>query len=407
MIAIVAPNYDPETNAAAKRITSIAQRMSGRHKVTVVTHLPHYPQNRIYEGYDVTSPDVREESGVEVVRLRPWLVPKASLPLRMAAETLFCIQASAHVLSRRPDLVLTSSPFMFLGPMGLLVSRVLGAAFVWDVRDLTWLYPRATGHRTYGTDRLLERLMLITARHSDALTTATDGLLGYFRDRPDRSMVVVNGVNDELLDELLDLPPAEPPDEPRALYAGLFGYNHALKTVLQAAELLPHVHFTLAGDGPDKAELIAFTKSRGLANVSFSGYLSKDELIGQYRRSTVLISHVRRNPLYRWTQPAKLWEYMATGRPVIHAGEGEAVDIVTRYDIGVAIPPQDAGALAAGIRMVLEAPEEARALGRRARAFVDTYRRRTKLLEDLESVLEDTIAAKRGVARRHTSHTLP
>jgi len=393
-IVLMAPNYRPESNAAAHRLTALAEGLADSGwEVTMVTALPHYPQYRLYDGYDVPGPMITSEGNVRVIRLRPWIVSKASLPLRLISELWFGLKALTHVLKARPDVVLASVPYMFLGPLGLLGARLTGARFAWDVRDLTWLYPRAVGKRTFGLDTALERVMLFTARRSDAMTTATEGLLHYFERRPSRAAVVPNGVSDEWFERLAALRP--PAGTPSVLYAGLLGYNHALATLIDAASLMPDVRFALAGDGPERPMLEEKTRDLRLENVTFLGYLNEDQLVEAYSTATLLVSHVRRHPLYHWTQPAKLWEYMAAGRPVVHAGEGEAVRILRENDVGVTVPPEDPEALASAIANLVSDPEGSRRLGERARAFVDSERRRSRLVDWHVTMLEELISPKR------------
>ena len=91
-VALLTPNYRPESNAASQRLTSLAEHLArSGHHVTVVTLQPHYPQNRIYAGFDTRSPAVADVEGVRVVRIRPWLVPKGNLLLRLLSEALFTV----------------------------------------------------------------------------------------------------------------------------------------------------------------------------------------------------------------------------------------------------------------------------------------------------------------------------
>lgn len=379
-IVLLSPNFAPETGAAAQRVTALAEELSrAGHTVTVITHLPNYPQNTIYDGYDVSSPMLDTHGDTIVVRLRPWIVPQHNLPLRLLAESLFCVQAAFQTLRRKPALLVASSPYMFLGPVGLAVSRLIGAKYIWDVRDLTWLYPRVTGKRTYGLDRPLEMLMKWTGGKVDGLTTATDGLLRYFENRPPYAYAVPNGVRDEWLDELLQLEPPQTKPRPVITYAGLFGYNHGLSTVVEAAALLPEYDFVLAGDGPERDALEDRADELGLENLEFTGYLKPAQIVQQYRRADVLVSHVRRNPLFRSTQPAKMVEYMATGRPVVLAGEGEAVEIVEQNQLGFTTAPEDPAALADAIRRAVVERETVQRNTEFAREFVDRHRRRSIL----------------------------
>lgn len=385
---MLTPNFRPETNAAAKRLSAMADHFArAGWRVSVITHMPHYPQHVIHDGFDRTSPDVRDEAGITVVRIRPWIVRKDALALRLLSESLFALQALAHVLRRPRSLVLASSPFMFLGPVGLLAARCTGSRFVWDVRDLTWLYPKAAGRRTFGVDRLLEALMRFTGRSADVLVSATHGLLAYFAERPQRAATIPNGVSDEVLQALepVSRSPILTGGRPHVVYTGLFGYNHGLLTLIEAAKLLGDVDFTLVGDGPERDALRA--AADGAMNVTIAPYQRFDDLCETYRGADVLVSHVRRNPIFLWTQPAKLWEYMASGRPVVHAGEGEVIDVLEGHAIARTVPPDDARALARALGDLLADPEEARALGARGRTFVETHRRRETLMADLISLV--------------------
>jgi colanic acid biosynthesis glycosyl transferase WcaI len=387
-VTLVAPNYPPESGAAANRVAGLAERLAERGwSVTVVTLLPHYPQNRVYPSFAEPSARDRTENGVRILRFRPWIVPRDSLLLRLLSELAFCVQAFVALLRQPTRLVVASSPYMFLGQVGLAAARLRRTPFAWDVRDLTWLYPRATRKRTFGLDRPIEAIMCWTAARADLVTTATEGLKTYFGSRPRACEVVPNGVSDAWLDRLNDLPPPNPTNPGTVVYAGLFGYNHGLGTVVDAAFALPDVPFVLVGDGPEREMLEAKVAELGLTNVTFAGYLDPDGLLEVYRDAAILVSHVRANPLFAWTQPAKVWEYMATGRPVVHAGEGEAVEILDRHRLGRTVPPDDAEELASAVRALLNDPDEARLLGERGRAFVTTNRRRSRLLDAHEDAL--------------------
>jgi glycosyltransferase involved in cell wall biosynthesis len=68
------------------------------------------------------------------------------------------------------------------------------------------------------------------------------------------------------------------------------------------------------------------------------------------------IIHLRRDPLFRSVIPSKLFEAMATGTPVVLGVEGEAADLVLRYEAGVAVQPENPSALAQAIRDLRDDP---------------------------------------------------
>lgn len=388
-ITIVVPHFAPESNAGAKRLTALADFLVTKGwRVEVVTQLPHQPQNRIFAGYDeVATPHVTESGSLKVIRLKPWIVSKQSLVLRLLSEFDFTLRAFPHILRGRTDVILTSSPYMFLGPLAYLAALLRSKPFAWDVRDLTWQYPRATGKRTFGLDLVLAQAMKFSGRHADLLTATTQGQLDYFGRVPGAVRVVPNGVTQQIFDALSHLPAPFAPGRPRAQvgYVGLFGFNHATTKIVEAARQLPDVDFVFVGDGPDRGVLENVAKE--LPNVTVKPYMAFGDLVGVYEKSDVLVSQFRRSPVFRWVQAAKVWEYLATGRPVIHAGEGETADVLGENNIGVAVEPENPAALAAGIRRLIADPRAAREMGERGREFVRASRIREEIFAGVESDL--------------------
>lgn len=397
-VCVVTPHFTPEANAAARRITALVNELARQGwRVEVVTLAPHHPEDRIHPGYGVRRREIETtEQGVRISRYRPWIVPKGRLALRLLAETRFCIEAAAHVVKSRRKLVMTTSPYMFLGPALLLAARLRRAKIAWDVRDLTWEYLRATGRRTLGADRVIERVMRYTARRVDLLTTATEGQLAYFDRAPRPSAVIVNGLDPRMLETLAGLgrPPCDHGGRPRVLYAGLLGFPQGLQTLLDAAALMPDVDVVLAGDGPERMGLEDEARRRSLPNVTFTGFLDLDGLKTQYEMADVLVAHLRDDAAFEIAQPSKLWEYMATGRPVVYGGRGEAADLLTEHGIGLTARPGSAADLVFAIRTLLDDPTRAQSMGLRGRAFVCEHRNRQRLVGRWVGLLSDAVPSE-------------
>ncbi|MCC6312280.1 MAG: glycosyltransferase family 4 protein [Trueperaceae bacterium] len=388
-VVLLAPNYWPESNAGAKRITALARFLATRGwEVTVLTLLPHHPQNEVYPGYSGPTPRHEYEAQVRIVRLQPWLVPKANLKLRLASESLFAIKALGFLLREPFDVIFASSPYMFLGQTAHLASLIRGRPFAWDIRDLIWLYPRAAGKRTLGTDLALGSLMRFTARRAHLITTTTERQLEYFLPLKHRNKVIANGVATELFDSLSKLPTpfADTSKRPLAAYVGLFGFNQELEVVIDTARLMPETDFLLVGDGPEREALVK--RANSLSNVSFLPYQPTEKLLDIYSNCDILISHIRRNPTMRSVQPAKVWEYLATARPVVHAAEGELADMIGQRNLAYVVTPGDPAKLAASLRSVMTRRDDAVATGVRGRSFIREHRIREHVFEALEAELQ-------------------
>jgi glycosyltransferase involved in cell wall biosynthesis len=292
---------------------------------------------------------------------------------RAAAELGLALRLGRAAARARPDVVVASSPSMFIGPAALAVGMRRRARVVWDVRDLTWEYGKdddvVTGAAARAAIGLVARVMWWVASRVDIVTCATDGLAVPLRAhlRGRRVEVVPNGIDAGFL-AALDPSPGPGGDRLRVLYAGLIGHAQQLEVLLEVAREAPHVDITIAGDGPDRRRLES--EAASLPNVTFTGYVSPNRLVALYHASDVLFAQLQRSDLHRVTAaPSKLQEYMAAGRFIVYAGEGSAADLVERSGAGIVVPPGDGRAIVAALTGATA--EERRAHGEAARAYAE------------------------------------
>ena len=394
-ILILSSHYHPETGAGAKRATSFAEYLATKGwKVTVITLLPNYPFRKVYDGYVQRTPYINIEKGVKVVRLKPLLVPRDNLFLRLIAELSFSLRAFLYGLrEERADILLTTTPYMLLGPLGCLLARLRKMAFVCDVRDLTWLYPRYSGKRTLGVEVFFEQLMKFIAKRAKLIVTPVQGIVDYFIRINAQTYLIPNGVSIEFLkkvEHLVDEYKME--EKPLILYAGLFGYMHGLSTLIEAAGKLQGYDFLLIGDGPEKERLLE--QSKTLNNVKFMPYINHDELLKFYKQAAVCVSLVRAGEFSKIAEPSKVWEYMAAGKPVVYCGEGAIAEYLEKKGLAVVCPPGNPDALAIAIKKIVDNPEQAREMAGRAKEFVKRERVREKILEDFDRVLHSLLSGK-------------
>ncbi len=204
--------------------------------------------------------------------------------------------------------------------------------------------------------------------------------------------MITNGLTEEFIADLRGGTPAWADGRFTVVYAGLLGFPQGLGTLLDAAALTPEVRFVLAGEplvALDQVLLEAQAAGSGLSNVEFLGHLDLARLRDLYASADVLVAMLRGSEAFKVAQPSKVWEYMATGRPVVFAGECETTRIMTDADLGLVVPPEDAEALARAIRRLAGDAEERSRLGRRGQAFVMAERRRDVILDRWERLLRD------------------
>ena len=179
------------------------------------------------------------------------------------------------------------------------------------------------------------------------------------------------------------------------LYAGAHGMSNDLGVVLEAASRLrnqPEIAFVLLGDGKEKANLIALAQGMGLANVHFLPPLSKTEIPAALAAADTCLAILKPIELYKTTYPNKVFDYLAAGRPVVLAIDGVIRQVIEDAGAGIPVPPGDPAAMAAAILRLYLHPEQGRAMGLRARQYVETYFDRAQLADHLADLMKELIA---------------
>jgi glycosyltransferase involved in cell wall biosynthesis len=398
-LLLITQLFPPESAAGANRTGAMADALAKRFKVRVATLEPGYPDAALYSTSDWRADDVAR--GFAVSR-RPAFRPHEASLVKRALREIDMSLSLVRSAQGPADLVLVSTPSMFLAPAAWLAARFRRARFVWDVRDLTWRYAQESV-KTSGPQgavlRVLEAFMLGLLRRSDLVIAATAGLADVLQRQgvpASRMITVPNGVSRTWLDACEPIAATGPTsaERPRVTYVGLMGYNHGIGILIDVAAQLPHVDFVLVGDGPERPAIEQKLHDSSITNLKLAGYVTdKTKLLEHYAASNILVNHTRATPiLEQIVFPAKTFEYFATGRPVVHAGRGWASDLLSARDVAEIVAPDDAAALAAGIERLLQEPTRARERAVRARELVRREYCREQLLEKLVQELDQRFA---------------
>ncbi|MDP9794797.1 glycosyltransferase involved in cell wall biosynthesis [Catenuloplanes nepalensis] len=125
----------------------------------------------------------------------------------------------------------------------------------------------------------------------------------------------------------------------------------------------------LVGTGAEDRALRTLAAELGIADsVRFAGFVPDEELPSAYAASTVFV-----NPGTAELQSLVTLEAMACGRPVLGADAAALPHLVINDETGFLFAPGDARALAGHLVTLLEDPDLAAAMGRRARAVAEQH----------------------------------
>jgi glycosyltransferase involved in cell wall biosynthesis len=136
----------------------------------------------------------------------------------------------------------------------------------------------------------------------------------------------------------------------------------ALETLLDAAEILstyPDIRLVLIGSGSRSVWLQVQVTQRRLHNVHLPGRFPAEAMPAILQQASALLVSLVRDPTMSLTIPAKLQAYLAVGRPVIAAIDGEGARVVLDAGAGVACAAEDAQALAEAVLTLRALPPAA------------------------------------------------
>ncbi len=130
----------------------------------------------------------------------------------------------------------------------------------------------------------------------------------------------------------------------------LYDNASAIRALATLRQSYPDTHLTVAGSGPQRAELEELVVELGLGDaVQFTGRLDRQALAELLRSADVLL-----NPSLADNMPNSLLEALATGVPVVSTHVGGVPFMVEHGRSAWLVPPQDPAALAAAVQELFD-----------------------------------------------------
>ena len=287
--------YTPEGNAPASRTAEHCARWVKNDKdvnITVITCAPNVPDGNVYEGYKNRFWPQREViDGVNVLRVWTYLRPN---PTRLQLifnyiSYLFSALFAFVFLTKRPHVIVATSPQFFCGIAGVVASYLKWRPLVLEIRDI-WPESIVTVG-AFGRNlaiRILERMERWMYRSASHIVTVGPGYRENILEKVDvgdRISVVTNGVS---IDQF------QPADgciefEKRyglsdrfvCSYVGTVGRAHGLDILIRAAERLKtqkrnDIVFLVVGGGAKLETLRSIVAEKELDDfVRLTGRLDK------------------------------------------------------------------------------------------------------------------------------------
>jgi glycosyltransferase involved in cell wall biosynthesis len=407
-IAFVCQYFVPEIGAPSARVSELCREWVAQgHEVTVITALPNHPTGIVPPEYRGVWFRRETLDGITVFRNWLYATPNEGFVKRTLSHLTF--MCSAAVLStprlRGHDVIVVSSPAFFAVLTAWFMSKVWRIPYVFEVRDL-WpgifvelgiLKNRAI----IGILEAVEMFLYRQAAHVVVVTEAFRDILVRRGVPAAKVAVVTNGVDMETYRPApreTGLRHAHELDGKFvALYIGAHGISQALSAILEAARLLaddPQIAVVFVGEGAEKKMLVEKAAALGLRNVRFLPGQPKALMPEWYATADVVFVPLRNIPMFETFIPSKMFEVLASGRPIIGSVKGEARGILERSGGAIVVDPEDAPAIADAVRRLKADAALGRGLAEDGVRFVGLHYDRRMLARRYLELLQRLVAAR-------------
>ena len=349
-ILVVCQYYYPEPF----RISDICENLvRNGHEVTVLTGLPNYPEGRILDDYRHGKNKQETINGVKVIRC--YEIGRGNNKLTLFLNYFsFAVSGSfkAMAIKEKYDVVFVNqlSPVMMAIP-AIIYKRKHHKKLLLYCLDL-WPDSLAAGGVKEGS--LIYKVFLGISKwiygNSDLTLVTSTMFKDYFEHKLDLNTKNVKHLPqyaEDLFFQGVSMKPMS--EELNFVFAGNIGDMQSVDTIIKAAGELrgqSNIVFHIIGEGSKADECKQLTESLNLNNVVFYGRRPIEEMPEFYGMADAMLITLKDNKTLSYTLPGKVQSYMAAGKPIIGAINGETQRIIEQANCGFCCKAEDYKGLA-------------------------------------------------------------
>ncbi|MDO4183252.1 MAG: glycosyltransferase family 4 protein [Coriobacteriia bacterium] len=354
-ILVLADNYFPSRAACAVRMKVFAEMLIERgHDVHVLAS--NTSLDASFAGYEQP----------EYVHFFP-VEPMGEKTALNRFKNNFSISNSS-VSGAKPlgqfDVVIATSPPLFISLGAIKVAKNANAKLVFDVRDI---WPDVAYEMdSFAPGSLYGRIFTWMAnkayKKATLVTTVSPGKVEKLKGRikGDKSKVVLvpNGLDVSFVEQATDQEVVRQfrlDEGPICSYVGNIGLAQGLGTIFELAKHRPDVRFLVFGKGAEKNQLEARAKEENLSNLEFCGTLDAQGAFTVLSYSSVSFAPLVSSNL-KDSIPTKIFEAIGCGCPVLLAAAGDSVDLLNEMGLGASAAPEDIEGLKRALDSLIDRP---------------------------------------------------
>ena len=329
-ILILSFYYYPDLSAGSFRTTALVKKLLKRGaNVEIITSMP----NR----YSSFKPDALNYENTKNLTIHRIDLPshKSGMADQIKAFVTYYRQANKILFNKKYDLLFATSSRLFTAFLGARISRKKNIPLYLDIRDIftdsiKYIMPKFLSLFILPILIMIERYTFNTAKK---INIVSKGFLDFLENRYrnlDYSFFT-NGIDDEFIDlnKQHQFKSSNKKKKLKILYAGNVGAGQCLHKIMPGmAAASKEVSFKVIGDGGQISKLKNEVKVQKIENIEILPPTSRTNLIKEYMMADVLFMHLDKQDCYERVLPSKIFEYSATGKPILAGLSGFSLSFV-------------------------------------------------------------------------------
>jgi glycosyltransferase involved in cell wall biosynthesis len=359
------------------------------HDVTVVTGLPNYPMGEIYEGYRNGERRDEVRNGVKIHRCFT-VGRKHGTIHRFLNYYSYAFSSEVYVkkMKEKYDVVFVNqlSPVM-MANAAIAYKKKHKTPVVLYCLDL-WPESLVAGgiDRNHVIYKFFHKISARIYKRTDKILITSRSFADYFEQEFDITDTKYLPQYAETIftpkeckkekDTYIDL-----------MFAGNIGAAQSVDTIIKAAQMtkdIPNLRWHIVGDGSELENLQSM--AQGMKQVIFHGRKPLEEMPKYYAMADAMLVTMQKDQILSLTLPGKVQTYMAAGKPIIGAIDGETAQVITDAQCGLCGSAEDANALVENVRKFVKMNREQ--LGKNARVYYEGHFEKQLFMDFLEKNLE-------------------
>jgi glycosyltransferase involved in cell wall biosynthesis len=338
IINIITPHFIPEASPCTNRILAYCNVLSKNYKLNVIT---------LTEKGKKIPKNIEINDRITIFYIEQKNYNSRNFFIRAYHEIIYSLKLILKSRQFQADYNLITIPYMFLLPFSFLLKNKK----ILDVRDIVWEYLSENTIVNKFIKIILKNIMTFSIKQFDLIIVTNTQEEKYFRNLKLLCDIelIANGIEYSKYDKLSNLNFSF--EKFTVTYIGNIGLAQKIGVLVEVAENLDEIDFLIIGDGLERKELENKVQELNLKNIYFLGKIDWEKLEKYYTKSSLLFAQLDYG--FDSAVPSKLYEYAATGLPILYAGTGEATNFIRKLENAYVLKPNSSKEIIKKIKEII------------------------------------------------------